>query len=94
MFCKTKQEKKDVSKEIPYSDALESIANGTKHFNLDKPYRTGRKSGTNEPKKLIVIKDDNEIELSKMLKEIEKFWDKKLGERYLTVYNPDTQIFE
>ena len=93
-FCKTKQEKKDLCKEIPYNDALESIANGTKHFNLDKPYRTGKKSGTNEPKKLIVIKDDKEIELSEMLKAIEKFWDGKLGERYLAVYNPDNQIFE
>ena len=35
MFCKTKQEKKDVSKEIPYSDALESIANGTDYLKQD-----------------------------------------------------------
>lgn len=93
-FCKTKQEKKDLCKEIPYNDALESIANGTKHFNLDKPYRTGRKTGTNVPRKLIVIKDEKETELSTILKAIEEFWDNKLGKHYLAMYAENEELFD
>lgn len=93
-FCRTKTEKEAISKEMPYSAVLENIANGTKHFNLDKPCKTGRKSGTNVPRKLIVIKDDKEIELIEILKAIEKFWDARLGERYIAVYNEETKIFE
>lgn len=93
-FCKTKQEKKDLCKEIPYNDALESIANGTKHFNLDKPYRTGRKTGTNMPRKLIVIKDEKETELSTILKAIEEFWDNKLGKRFLAMYAENEELFD
>lgn len=93
-FCKSKEEKEEIFKEMPYNEALESIANGTKHFNVNKPYKTGRKEGTDKPTKLLVIKDNSQIELTAMLKEIEKFWDEKLGEKYLAVYNEETQTFE
>lgn len=35
-----------------------------------------------------------EIELLNMLKSIEKFWDTRLGEQYIAVYNDETQTFE
>lgn len=81
-YSKNKEDRKKIYDEMPYSEALESIANGTKHFNLAKPYHTGHKDGTNTEKKLIVIKDKIETELSKILKDIEVFWDSKLDKSY------------
>ena len=34
------------------------------------------------------------MELTEILKAIEKFWDARLGERYIVVYNEETKIFE
>lgn len=77
--CSTKDEKKKLWLEIPYNDALESIANGTKHFNREKPYQTGRKTVSNMPEKLILNNGKNVLELKQMLKDIEKYWDSILN---------------
>jgi|ERR1035437_495145 cell division protein FtsI/penicillin-binding protein 2 len=77
--CPSKEEKKKVRKEIPYGEALENIANGTKHYNKEKPYQSGRKDGTHVPEKLIVTNGKNTLELRQILEGIEKFWDSKLG---------------
>lgn len=73
--CSTKEEKKKVWQEIPHNDSLESIANGTKHFNREKSYQTGRKKISNMPEKLIMNNGKNIVELRYMLEEIEKYWD-------------------
>lgn len=77
--CSNKEEKKKMWRKIPYNDALESIANGTKHFNREKPYQTGRKKVSNMPEKIILNNGKNIIELKHMLKEIEKYWDSILN---------------
>lgn len=77
----SKEEKTKISKEIPYGAALESIANGTKHYNKEKPYQSGKKDGTHIPEKLIVTNGKDIFELKHILEEIEKFWDSKLGGR-------------
>lgn len=77
-----KDERKKIRKEeIPYNDALESIANGTKHFNREKPYQTGRKTVSNMPEKLILNNGKNVPELKHMLTEIEKYWDSILNNK-------------
>ena len=80
-YCSTKDEKKKTWQEIPYNDALESIANGTKHFNREKPYQTGRKKISDMPEKLIMDNGTNIVELKHMLKEIEKYWDLVLNNK-------------
>lgn len=79
--CPTKDEKKKIWQEIPYNDALESIANGTKHFNREKQYQTGQKKISNMPEKLIMNNGKNIVELKHMLKEIEKYWDLVLNNK-------------
>lgn len=77
--CPNKEERKKIWAEIPYSAALESIANGTKHFNTEKPYQAGKKEGTHLPKKLIVSNGEHIIECKHILETVEKFWDSKIG---------------
>ncbi len=69
-------------REIPYNDALESIANGTKHFNREKPYQTGRKTVSNMPEKLILNNGKNVLELKQILKDIENYWDSILNPNF------------
>ena len=80
-YCPSKEEKKKLRQEIPYGDALESIANGTKHFNKEKQYQAGEKNGTHVEKTLIVTNGKDTLELKEILKGIERFWDSKIGEK-------------
>lgn len=80
-YCSTKEEKKKVWQKIPYNEALESITNGTKHFNRDKQYQTGTKTLSDMPDKLILNNGKNIIELKHMLEEIEKYWDLVLNNK-------------
>ena len=78
-FCSNKEELKEFRKEMPYGEAVECIANGTKHRNAEKVYQGGITDGTHAPKKMIVSKGDEVIELKHILETIEKFWDAKIG---------------
>ena len=86
-YCPTKEGRKKIYEDMPYSGALESIANGTKHFNLEKPYHTGRKEGSHVSTKLIVNDGKETIELQTILRKIEKFWNSKLGDKYTGPFN-------
>lgn len=88
-YCKTRQEKDAVYKQIPFSDVLESIANGTKHANPNKKYKTY----INSEHKLMVFENEQDIELLDVIKSIEAFWDKKLGKRYIAVYDEEAKGF-
>ncbi len=76
-----KEDRKKAWKEVPFNEILESVVNGTKHFNTEKPYQAGKTDGTHVPKKLIVTNNSGEdtIELKYILEEVEKFWDSKIG---------------
>ena len=65
-------------KEIPHSLALSNIANGSKHFNPQKCYQSGKVEGTDIPETLTLNSDNEIIKIEDMLKEIEKFWDNKI----------------
>lgn len=69
--------KREKQKEISHSLALSDIANGSKHFNPQKCYQSGKVEGTDIPKALTLNSDNEIIKVEDMLKEIEKFWDNK-----------------
>lgn len=79
--CPTKNEKEKMWQKIPYNDALESIVNGTKHFNKEKPFQTGTRKVTNIPGRLILNNGKNVLELKHILNEIEKYWDSILNNK-------------
>lgn len=79
--CNNREVRKKLWEKMPYSEALESIANGTKHSNTEKPYQAGYKDSSGPRKELIVSSGDKVIKLTLILKEIEKFWDTKIGEK-------------
>ena len=70
--------KREKQKEIPHSLALSNIANGSKHFNPQKCYQSGKVEGTDIPETLTLNSDNEIIKIEDMLKEIEKFWDYKI----------------
>ncbi len=70
--------KREKQKEIPHSLALSDIANGSKHFNPQKCYQSGKVEGTDIPETLTLNSDNEVIKIEDMLKEIEKFWDNKI----------------
>lgn len=88
--CKTKQEKDTVSEQIPFSKVLECIANGTKHANPDKKYKTY----INSEHKLMAFEKEQDIELLDVIKSIEAFWDNIYDESYIGVYEDATAKFE
>lgn len=88
--CKTPEEKKSLFEKVPYGDILENIANGAKHSNPDKPYKTY----VNADNKLMVFKNEQEFELLGIIKSIEEFWDKIYDTYYIGIYNENTQLFE
>lgn len=70
--------KREKQKEIPYSLALSDIANGSKHFNPQKSYQSGKIEGTDIPETLTLNSENEVIKIEDMLREIEKFWDSKI----------------
>ena len=70
--------KREKQKEIPHSLALSDIANGSKHFNPQKSYQSGKFEGPDIPETLTLNSDNEIIKIEDMLREIEKFWDSKI----------------
>lgn len=64
---------------IPYNTALESITNGSKHFNTQKPYQSGEIDGSYTKRALTLNCDEKTIVLKDMLQEIQKFWENELS---------------
>lgn len=77
--CADREARKKLWKEIPHSERLESIANGTKHSNTEKTWQAGYRDVSGKEKVLIVSNGDKILELKTILKEIEEFWDKRIG---------------
>lgn len=88
--CKTKTEKQILYKQIPFCEVLESIVNGAKHSNSNKPYN----AYVSSEHKLMAFKNEQDIELIDVVKNIESFWDEIYGEYYIGVYNNATEKFE
>lgn len=70
--------RREKQKEISHSLALSDIANGSKHFNPQKRYQSGKIEGTDTPETLTLNSGNEVIKIEELLREIEKFWDDKI----------------
>ncbi len=74
-----REEKNNKKNNIPYNEPLESIANGSKHFNTQKTYQSGEVDGSFTERSLTLNCGEKTIILKKMLEDIQKYWERELG---------------
>lgn len=73
----SKEEKKNKKSNIPYNEALECIANGSKHFNTQKTYQSGEVDGSYTERALTLNCGDKTVILKDMLRDIHHYWEKE-----------------